>query len=155
MCTARVLQLLRALFFFIEARCSLPYSQWRHDTPLYGFRCTHAAHNPIHPLPHFSPSLELTQGGIRIWEMDFDGFKKNTLAGGPHLTAQRPFLTRVSVNIYRTWRCRYHSRLVVTKSLLSMLLEIMLAPVLTILDPKSLTIGKSINWLTYFTQHIG
>ena len=80
MCAARVLQLLRALFFFIEARCSLPYSQWRHDTPLCGFRCTHASQS-IHPLPRFSPSLELTQGK---WEMDSERFfKKNHLAGEP------------------------------------------------------------------------
>lgn len=77
MCAARVLQLLRALFFFTEARRSLPYSQLRHDTPLCGFRCTHAAHNQY---THFlTPSLELTQGEKWI----SDGFKKEHLEGGP------------------------------------------------------------------------
>jgi hypothetical protein len=42
------------------------------------------------------------------------------------------------------WRS-YHSWLVVAKSLLSMLFVIMLAPVLTIPEPKRLKIGQSNN----------
>jgi hypothetical protein len=63
------------------------------------------------------------------------------------IVSGRPSLSLVSVNRYGV--------VVGESSLVHLFLVIMLVPVLTIPDPKRLTIGQLRNSLTYFAQHIG